>query len=432
MPTGRAQGGSSPAIAGRGPWYRRRVVEGTSSPKLAFEAVRLALARLHVLEGDDFDSATRRALELSARALRVERVGVWRFRAGRAALDCRLLYSQSGEVGPGEVLLADHFPRYWRSLEQNRAIVASDARHDEVTSELWQPYLEPLGITSLLDAPIYRAGELIGVVCHEHVGPPRTWTPDEIAFACSVGDLLAMLYEQAERVAADAELRARAFHLVSAEKLAVLEQLASSVAHDVNNVLTAVVAVAGCLARPQRDDAELIETLHACAATGTRLVEQLRRFGDRSATRDRQIPIGEIVHRIQPILYTLVRHTAALVVEVEVPDDATAAMPSDELEQIILNLCLNARDAIDGYGEIKLAVRDDGEHLVLVVTDNGCGIPPEVLPQIWKAYFTTKATGTGLGLATIRGIAEANGIAIDVASEQGRGTTFELRLPRLR
>jgi len=138
-----------------------------------------------------------RVVEVAARSMGVDRVGVWCLQPGRQVLDCVCQFdSRTGLVEPGSSLKASEYPAYFAALAINRALPVSDALHDAMTVELAEPYLQPLGIASLLDAPIWLDGEVVGVVCHEHTGMPRDWRDEDVAFAGSIGDFAAMALSQ--------------------------------------------------------------------------------------------------------------------------------------------------------------------------------------------------------------------------------------------
>lgn len=139
-----------------------------------------------------------RVVEVAARFLGVGRVSVWRLREGGHALDCLCQYdSRHGLVEPGPTIDADRFPAYFAALACNRALAASDVLTDARTMEMAEPYLLPMRISSLLDAPIWLDGVVVGVVCHEHIGDPRVWRDEDITFAGSMGDFAAMAMSQA-------------------------------------------------------------------------------------------------------------------------------------------------------------------------------------------------------------------------------------------
>jgi len=338
------------------------------------------------------------------------------------------------ERGGGDGLFGTPYPSYGSGRRAKRVFAVADAIFDPATRELAETYLRPLGIGAMLDAPVFRAGELIGVVCHEHVGGPRPWTADELHFAGTVADLISMALEQADRLAAEEQLRGYLGVMIAAEQLAVMESLCRAVSHDFANLFAVVELVAGSMAngsaRPLKLD-ELAGSLRSVATVGTGLLNQMRRFGARAAHHARALPLRQVIDRVLPILGTLTREVASVEIDLALGDDDVAAVPDERIEQMILNLILNARDAIrgDGHVHIKVGAHRDADQLVVEVSDDGVGMTPEVLARIWEPYFTTKSHGTGLGLVTVRTIVQESGGSIAVASTLGEGTRFEVRLP---
>ncbi|PRP94050.1 Blue-light-activated protein [Enhygromyxa salina] len=157
---------------------------------------RQALEKLALRQAsgpEEIETVLREVTASSAAALGVERVSVWSYTPARDGITCLDLYELSRDHhSEGASLLERDFPGYFRAMASERAIVASDARTDPATREFSPSYLVPHGISSMLDAPIRVGGELFGVVCHEHVGPARVWTPDEVDFTGSVADLTAL------------------------------------------------------------------------------------------------------------------------------------------------------------------------------------------------------------------------------------------------
>ena len=138
-----------------------------------------------------------RVVEVAAQSMEVGRVGVWRLQAGRQALECVCQFdSRYGLVESGQSLNARQYPAYFAALANNRTLAVVDVLRDPMTAELADPYLKPMRIASLLDAPIWLDGEMVGVVCHEHLGEPRVWRDEDIAFAGSMGDFAAMALSQ--------------------------------------------------------------------------------------------------------------------------------------------------------------------------------------------------------------------------------------------
>jgi PAS domain-containing protein len=139
------------------------------------------------------DEAFRRVTEVAGRTLEIERTSVWLFDESRTRIRCHNLYRRSlRQHMAGAALEAAAYPAYFRALESGRSVAAADAHRDPRTAELAADYLAPLGIGAMLEAPIRQDGRLVGVVCHEHVGPPRQWLLDERSYAASIADLVAM------------------------------------------------------------------------------------------------------------------------------------------------------------------------------------------------------------------------------------------------
>jgi PAS domain S-box-containing protein len=149
--------------------------------------------------------------ELTAAAaanLKVARVSVWMYGDGESFIECTSLYDLvSDRHERGQRLAKSDYPRYFEALAEHRAIAAHDAHADPRTSEFSRSYLTPLGITSMLDAPIWLEGRMVGVVCNEHVGPARTWTPEEERFVASIADFASLTLEAHQRFRAEQDLR---------------------------------------------------------------------------------------------------------------------------------------------------------------------------------------------------------------------------------
>ncbi len=231
------------------------------------------------------------------------------------------------------------------------------------------------------------------------------------------------------------------------QRLESIGMLATGIAHDLNNVL-APVGMAATVLRSKISDQgslSLLDTLERCAERGAGLVRQIVGFAHGIGGEPRLIQVKH-----------LLRDIAGLVSEtfpksIEFKDDVPGelwpivANPT-QIHQVLLNLCVNARDAMPQGGTLRLraenvaldgaAARDipgarAGAWLVLQVGDNGTGIAPEVRPRIWDPFFTTKSAdkGTGLGLSTVRGIVETHHGFITLQTEPGRGTSFSVYLP---
>ena len=150
--------------------------------------------------------AFRTITEIAARALAVERVSIWLQCPEKDGFSCQDLFELTkGEHAGDALLLRDDCPEYFKAIENQRSVVAYDARTDARTAGLLEHYLVPFGIHSLLDVPIRLEGELVGIVCHEHVGAPRDWAREDISFAQSIAGMVALVIEAANRREAERE-----------------------------------------------------------------------------------------------------------------------------------------------------------------------------------------------------------------------------------
>lgn len=178
------------------------------------------LMRLDALTRGDIDSAFAQVTELATELLRVERASIWRFDKHELSIQCLDLYERGpGRHSSGTIITREQAPRYFEALTRERCIAADDARTDPRTSQFTESYLVPLGISAMLDAPVFARGQMIGVVCHEHVGDVRNWEFWEELVAGTVADFVALVTEASERLRAEQQLGLYRNHLEELERL---------------------------------------------------------------------------------------------------------------------------------------------------------------------------------------------------------------------
>jgi two-component system cell cycle sensor histidine kinase/response regulator CckA len=259
--------------------------------------------------------------------------------------------------------------------------------------------------------------------------------------------------DMTERNLAEAERHAIAQERHHTERLRTLGQLAGGIAHDFNNLLFAILSYAGFVAEESADrpavraDAEQIQ---AAAQRAEQLTRQLLVFSRRDSAKTEVLDLNVVIAGLRSLLSTSIR-SASIEADIElrvgpVAHLATIAGDRGQVEQVLLNLAVNARDAMPQGGTLTIGTRvteldegyarlhpgvSPGPYVELAVTDTGTGMSAEVRARIFEPFFTTKpaADGTGLGLSAVYGIVTEAGGSISVDSEEGTGTTFRLFFP---
>ncbi len=247
------------------------------------------------------------------------------------------------------------------------------------------------------------------------------------------------------------ELKSLEDQLRVAQKLEAVGRLAGGVAHDFNNMLTAITGFAGLL-EDEIEDNEPAQTyvaeIRGAAARSADLTRQLLAFSRRQLIQPVKLDLNEAVRGVEKLLAHALGEQILLELRLQ---DGLHAVYADggQIAQVLMNLAVNARDAMPDGGALRVITRNvvlrqpptgaigyrvpPGDYVELAVEDTGAGIPPELLPHIFDPFFTTKeiGKGTGLGLATVYGIVKQNGGFIDVQSAPGEGTRVGILLPRM-
>jgi PAS domain S-box-containing protein len=245
-----------------------------------------------------------------------------------------------------------------------------------------------------------------------------------------------------ERKRAEEALRASQLQLQQSQKLEAVGQLAGGVAHDFNNMLTAIIGYTDLsLRRVGLEDSirRNLEQTRKAAERAASLVRQLLAFSRKQILEPKILDLNDVVKDMHKMLTRLIGENIQLATRLETNLGSVKADPC-QVEQIIVNLVVNARDAMPRGGKVTIetanvTLEDQAapEHVMLAVSDTGSGMDQETQARIFEPFFTTKdvGKGTGLGLSTVYGIVKQSGGNISVYSEPGTGTVFKIYLPRI-
>ncbi len=286
---------------------------------------------------------------------------------------------------------------------------------------------------------IAKDGRRIPVELLTHIRPSQTHEPD--IFFAFITDLT-------ERKRQEQETKKLSEQLFQAQKMESVGRLAGGVAHDYNNMLCVILGYAQMALEKIDSTSPVYEDLleiHEAAERSANITRQLLAFARKQAVAPQILDLNKNVEGMLKMLKRLIGEDITLL-WLPSPALPTVKIDPSQVDQLLANLCVNARDAITGVGQITIetgrATLDagycaehqgaiPGEYVLLAVSDNGHGMEKEVLAKVFEPFFTTKelGRGTGLGLATVYGIVKQNSGFINVSSEPGQGTTFKIYLP---
>jgi PAS domain S-box-containing protein len=406
---------------------------------------------LHRHDGDDLQEFFAQTAELAARTLEVSRVGIWTGTEATGKITCMNLYdATTGQHSSGSEIRATDYPDYFEAISIGLCVDAHDARVDPRTRGFLDTLLEPLGINSLLDSAIRVSGMVEGVICFEHTGPPRVWTEDEVSFASQIADQLAKAIVHAKARQEEEHRQKLEARFQQMQKLESLGIMAGGIAHDFNNLLLTIIGnLEMSLAEIPGDTParQSLEESRKASLLAADLCGQMLAYSGKGHFIIHPISLANIVKEMVALLESSITKRADL--RLSCPDELPLILgDSAQLRQILLNLILNAADAVtggQGLIDIRIGTREcdasffeetmlkdplaPGAYVELEVKDNGCGMDEPTLQRIFDPFFTTKFTGRGLGLAAVLGIVRGHRGAIMIDSEIGKGTSFRILLP---
>jgi predicted ATPase/signal transduction histidine kinase len=300
-----------------------------------------------------------------------------------------------------------------------------------------------LGLRSLVALPLVARGGQLGTLFLV-AGRPHHFQPADLELCSELAGRMSMALESTRLAELESFLR-------QGQKMEAIGRLAGGVAHDFNNVLSVIVTCAQFACErlaPEHPACEELEEIGKAAERATGLTRQLLAFSRHRRAESGVIDVNRVMSDLKYMLATLVGSPVRLLLE---PAEDLWKVRADgaQLEQLLMNLTANARDAMPRGGTLLIRTSNveldeayarahsdvaPGDYVLLAVTDTGHGIEPEIRARIFEPFFTTKkpGEGTGIGLATVFGIVRQCAGHISVDSEVGRGTTFSIYLPRCR
>jgi PAS domain S-box-containing protein len=299
-------------------------------------------------------------------------------------------------------------------------------------------------LTRELVFPITHSGKIVALL-----GVGNKQAPYDSLDVGLIGQLADIVIEIILRKRTEEESQKIQAHLIQAQKVESIGRLAGGVAHDFNNMLSVILGNAEMALQEVKPGSSVHEGLveiQTAAQRSAAITRQLLAFARKQIASPKVLDLNDTVEGMLRMLRRLIGEDIDLVWHPR-PSSWKVKIDPSQVDQILANLATNARDAIQGVGKVTVetqqAVLDEdycrshagivpGAYVVLIVSDNGCGIPEEQMVNIFEPFFTTKGPGegTGLGLATVFGIVKQNGGSINVYSELGKGTTFKIYLPR--
>ena len=333
---------------------------------------------------------------------------------------------------------------HWPPGEQNPQplLIADMAR--EAPAHLCQPSLDE-NIQALACIPLVYQGRLLGDFA-VYYDQPRPFDDEELKLFQGIARHIAFALARRQ---AEEEKIALEYQLNESQKMEALGQLAGGVAHDFNNMLTIITGYSELVLNCMRENEPLYQDIKAIHEAGERaalLTSQLLVFSRKQVSHHQILDLNAVVGKMHNMLQRVIGEDIELVSTLG-PESCYVKADSSRLEQVVMNLAVNARDAMPRGGRLNIETANvevdeaharrhvevqPGPYAMLRVSDTGDGMDPEVLARVFEPFFTTKSRGkgTGLGLSTVYGIVNQSGGHIDLTSRLGEGTTCEIYLPQ--
>jgi signal transduction histidine kinase len=426
----------------------RRRTQATLRERLAFEELITSLSTQVVsLSPDTVDDGVREALRAIGEFARVDRAYVFRFTSDGAAMDNTHEWCAPGIHSLIEMmqnLPLEAFP-WWtaRLLRARETIHVPDIQQLPPEAAAEKETLVEQGVKSILALPMIYEGAVVGFLGFDSVRVKKTWPESDVALLRIAGEIVVSALE---RKRAEEGRRALEMQLIQARSLENVARLAGGVAHDFNNLLAIILNYASILKRELSDGEQhaRMDELYGAARRAADLTRQLMLVGRRDIVEPMLLDLNAVIISLDPLVRQALGENIQLRLEIG-EDLGLVRIGLPQLEQIILNLTMNARDAMPRGGDIIIETSEividpsyaakyidlkPDRYLRLRVTDTGTGMTPEVASRAFEPFFTTKEEkGTGLGLSTVYGIVKQAGGHVTLSSERNVGTKADVLFP---
>lgn len=445
----------------------RRIAGVTTdiTERVRAERLRTAMVELSDILRDleDPEEITYAAAEILGRTLEVSRAGFGIVDRDEETITIARDWNAPGVDSLAGVLNFRDYGSYIEDLKRGETVSFSDAREDSRTVAT-APTLEAIKARAVVNMPLRDQAGMVALAYLNHASV-RAWQEDELRFLRDVGEraLAARERRRAERHLAKlaaslekkveertAELMASEAALRQSQKMEAVGQLTGGIAHDFNNLLTGISGSLELLAKRiaegrVAESGRFISAAQAAAQRATALTHRLLAFSRRQTLE----PKGTDVETLARSMEDLIRQTIGPAIQFETryqPGLWPVLVDPGQLENALLNLCINARDAMPDGGRLTLEMSNGwmdksvdavfhleaGEYVRICVTDTGVGMTDDVIARAFDPFFTTKpiGQGTGLGLSMIYGFVQQSGGQVQICSKPGEGAAICLHLPR--
>ena len=415
--------------------------------RLAFEELVTNLSTRFVsVTSEDLDASLNDALGEIGTFAGVDRAYIFRFTANGRAMDNTHEWCSPGtdpQIDTLQNLPLDSLPWWTRQLKARQVIHVPDVGQmgPEFTAE--KTVLDEQKVRSVLAIPMVLEDSVVGFVGFDSVRERKQWAETDIALLRIAGEIFMSALERAR---AERERRELEAELVRARSLENVARLAGGVAHDFNNLLAVILNYTTLLRREIVDPAqrEKLDELFSAARSAADLTRQLLVVGRRDIVEPMLLDLSDVVSSLRGLLKQTRGDSIELRLELGT-DLETVRVGLPQVEQVIVNLTLNARDAMLRGGTLTIRTENvlispdhaarfidvvPGRYVRIRVLDDGVGMSPDVEARAFEPFFTTKgAGGTGLGLPSVHGVVKRAGGHVELSTRTGFGTTVDIYLP---